>query len=322
MDTNLNTSQQVPEYVTAQTVKDDEIDLQEFFLVMWQNKSLVASITSFFTVLAVVFALYQPNIYQSQALLAPAEQGDNGGLGALAGQFGGLASLAGMNLGGGGAVDKTQLALEVLNSRKFASDFMQKHAILPDLMAAKEWQRDSNTLVYDDELYLKAENKWVRDVEPPTTPKPSMQEAYKKFKEVVITSTDKDSGMVTLSVEHVSPYVAQQWVNWLVTDINQTMKARDVIEADKSIEFLTQQIEQTKIADIRAVLYGLVEEQAKTIMFANVRSEYVFKTIDPAIVAEEKFKPKRALIAILGLLLGALLSVAVVLIKRFIKTAK
>lgn len=28
-------------------------------------------------------------------------------------------------------------------------------------------------------------------------------------------------------------------------------------------------------------------------MFANVRDEYVFKMIDPALVPEEKFKPKR-----------------------------
>lgn len=322
MDTNLKMNQQANEYVTAQNGKDDEIDLHAFFLILWQSKRIIAAITAFFTIAAVIFALYQPNIYQSQALLAPAEQGEAGGLGALAGQFGGLASLAGMNLGGGGAVDKTQLALEILNSRKFVSDFMQKHAVLPDLMAAKEWQRDTNTLIYDEDIYLQSENKWVREVEPPFKPEPSMQEAYKKFKEVVTTTTDTDTSMVTLSVEHLSPFIAQQWVSWLIADINQTMKERDVVEANKSIEFLTQQIEQTKIADIKAVLYGLVEEQAKTIMFANVRTEYVFKTIDPAIAAEEKFKPKRALIAILGMLLGAIFSLMVVLTRRFLRKTK
>ena len=49
----------------------------------------------------------------------------------------------------------------------------------------------------------------------------------------------------------------------------------------KSTEFLQQQLERTEIADIREVLYRLIEEQTKTIMFAEVRKEYVFKVIDP-----------------------------------------
>ncbi|WP_306462760.1 GNVR domain-containing protein, partial [Klebsiella pneumoniae] len=66
---------------------------------------------------------------------------------------------------------------------------------------------------------------------------------------------------------------------------------------------------------IRTVLYKLIEEQAKTIMFAEVRDEYVFKTIDPALAPEEKAKPKRALICVLGTLLGGMLGVAIVLVR-------
>lgn len=319
MDNNLKKAPQANQRIATQDLTDDEIDLYAFFLIIWKSKVLIMVITVCFTVAGVAYALYQPNIYQSQALLAPAEQGQSGGLGALSGQFGGLASLAGVNLGAGGEIDKTQLALEVLNSRKFISYFIQQHRVLPELMAAKTWERETNTLTYDEEIYLPSEKKWVREVEPPFKPEPSMQEAYKKFKEIVATTSDKDTGMVTLSVEHLSPHVAKQWVDWLIADINQTMKERDVLEADKSIKYLSEQIEQTKIADIRAVLYGLVEEQAKTIMFANVRTEYVFKTIDPAIASEEKYKPKRALIAVLGLLLGIMFGVVVVLTRNFLR---
>lgn len=50
-------------------------------------------------------------------------------------------------------------------------------------------------------------------------------------------------------------------------------------------------------------------------MFAEVRDEYVFKTIDPALAPEEKAKPKRALICVLGTLLGGMLGVAIVLVR-------
>lgn len=295
-------------------IADDEIDLRELFAVIWQGKWVIIAITALFAVASVFYAINQPNIYKSEALLAPAEEQQGGGLGALAGQFGGLASLAGVNLGGGSS-NKAQLAIEVLKSRQFTSDFIQKHNILPDLMAAESWNMQTNTVVYDSEIYDAENDKWVREVDAPFKPKPSMQEAYKEFSEILAASTDKESGMVKISIEHVSPYVAQQWVEWLIQDINKTMKQRDVLEALKSTEFLTQQLEQTKIADIRAVLYKLVEEQTKTIMFAKVRDEYVFKTIDAALVPEEKFKPKRALFVLLGFILGGMLSTGWVFIR-------
>ena len=300
-------------------IADDEIDLRELFTAIWHGKWIIIAITTLFAVASVFYAINQPNIYKSEALLAPAEQEQQGGLGALAGQFGGLASLAGVNLGSGGGVDKTQMALEVLKSRKFTSEFIQKHNILPELMAAKAWNRETNTIIYNEEVYDKAEKKWLREVKTPFKAEPSMQEAYKKFKKIVNTNKDKETGMVTIAIEHISPYIAQQWVNWLIQDINKTMKQRDVLEANKSTDFLTKQIQLTKIADIRAVLYKLVEEQTKTIMFANVRDEYVFKTIDPAIVPEQKLGPKRALICILGALLGGMLSGIFVLIRHYIK---
>lgn len=321
MNNNQANIKENNEYVQSHNIADDEIDLRELFSVIWQGKWLIIAITTLFAVASVVYAINQPNIYKSEALLAPAEQEGSGGLAGLAGQFGGLASLAGVNLGGGSS-NKAQLAIEVLKSRQFTSDFIQKHNILPDLMAAKTWDMQTNTVVYDSEMYDAQNNKWLREVEAPFKPEPSMQEAFKVFSKIISASTDKESGMVTVSVEHVSPSVAQQWVSWLIEDINKSMKERDVLEAIKSTDFLTQQLEQTRIADIRAVLYKLVEEQTKTIMFAKVRDEYVFKTIDAALVPEEKFKPKRALICVLGVLLGGMLSVMIVLIRHYVAKDK
>jgi len=292
----------------------DEIDLKELMLTIWAGKWIIIGVTFVFSVLSIIYALYQPNMYTSEALLAPVEQEQS--LGGLQGQLGGLASLAGINLGGG-ASNNTQLAIEILKSRQFASEFIQKHNILPDLMAADTWNLDNNTLVYDTDKYNVSEGKWVREVSPPFKSKPSMQEAYEVFSRLLSINQDIETGMVRLSAEHISASIAQQWVNWLVEDINQTMKTRDVTEAEKSTAFLTTQLEQTKLTDIREVLYKLVEEQTKTIMFANVRDEYVFKTIDPAMVPEEKSGPKRALIVVVATMLGGMLSVFIVLVRSF-----
>lgn len=300
-------------------VQDDEIDLRELFSVIWQGKWLIIAITAVFAIGAVIFAIKQPNIYKSEALLAPASEEQGGGLSALASQFGGLASLAGVNLGAKGSTDKTELAIQVLKSRQFTSDFIQRHNILADLMAAEKWDRDADKLIYDPKLYNEQTNTWVREAKVPFKPEPSMQEAYKVFSKMIAVNKAKETGMVTISVEHLSPAVAQQWVAWLIQDINKVMKDRDVAEANRSSEFLNKQIALTNVADIRTILYKLVEEQAKTIMFAEVRDEYVFKTIDPALIPEEKAKPKRALICVLGTLLGGILGVMLVLVRHFVR---
>ncbi|MEL4280067.1 Wzz/FepE/Etk N-terminal domain-containing protein [Shewanella mangrovisoli] len=313
---NPNTYQSDARFPQAQ---DDEIDLRELFSVIWKGKWLIIAITTVFAIASVVFAILQPNIYKSEALLAPASEEQGGGLSALASQFGGLASLAGVNLGGKGGTDKTQLAIEVLKSRQFTSDFITKHNILADLMAAKKWDRDSDKLIYDEDDYIESTQTWVRDIDPPYKPQPSMQEAYEEFSKIMSVSSDKETTMVTISVLHLSPNIAQQWVTWLIQDINKVMKERDVAEAHRSTEFLNKQIALTNVADIKTVLYKLIEEQAKTIMFAEVRDEYVFKTIDPALAPEEKAKPKRALICVLGTMLGGMLGMMLVLVRHFMK---
>ncbi|MFG7351458.1 Wzz/FepE/Etk N-terminal domain-containing protein [Shewanella oncorhynchi] len=300
-------------------VQDDEIDLRELFSVIWHGRWLIIAITAVFAIGAVIFAIKQPNIYKSEALLAPASEEQGGGLSALASQLGGLASLAGVNLGSKGGTDKTELAIEVLKSRQFTSDFIQRHNILADLMAAEKWDRDADKLIYDPELYNDETNIWVREAKAPFKPEPSIQEAFKVFSKIIAVNKAKETGMVTISVEHLSPVVAEQWVTWLIQDINKVMKDRDVAEANRSSEFLNKQIALTNVADIRTILYKLVEEQAKTIMFAEVRDEYVFKTIDPALIPEEKAKPKRALICVLGTMLGGMLGVILVLVRHFVR---
>ncbi|MCV5264094.1 hypothetical protein OFC55_41165, partial [Escherichia coli] len=77
-------------------------------------------------------------IYRADALLSPAESSNGGGLSKLAGQFGGLASLAGVNLGSSDS-SQTELAVQVMRSRKFIDSFVKNHDLLVPLMAAKDW---------------------------------------------------------------------------------------------------------------------------------------------------------------------------------------
>ena len=298
---------------------DDEIDLKELFMVLWSGKWLISAVTGLAAAISVVVALSLPNIYTATALLAPAES-SGGGLSGLMKQYGGLASLAGVSLPGGEEGSRAQLGMQLMKSRAFIGDFVERRDILPELMAVESWDAGSGDVVFDPESYDATSKTWVRDVEPPKAPAPSAQEAHKAFAEVLGVSEDKQTSYITVSIDHQSPVIAAQWVNWLVEDVNAAVKAQDVSEAEKSIEYLKQQIANTSLADLQAMFFELIQSQTETVMLAEVRPEYVFKTIDPAVIPEEKSKPSRALICVLGTLLGGMLGVVIVLIRHYARS--
>ncbi|MBT4330319.1 MAG: LPS O-antigen length regulator, partial [Gammaproteobacteria bacterium] len=102
-----------PYYPTGYDV-EDEISLVDLWRVLMARKWMIFWVTILFTLGAVGYALVAPEVYKAEAVLAPVKQESGGQMAALASQFGGLASLAGVNLGGGGG--STDEAIAILQS--------------------------------------------------------------------------------------------------------------------------------------------------------------------------------------------------------------
>ena len=299
----------------SEEVADEELDLHKLFRIIWHGKLVIIITMLIFTSFGIFYTLSLPDIYKSEVLLAPVSQ--DSGL-KIPGQLGGLAALAGVNLGGVRG-EKTELAIEILKSRQFIIRFIEKYDLFVPIMAAEGWNSNDNSLVINSDIYESDTKLWVREVKPPYNPKPSALETYEVFMESLEVTQDKASGMVTFSILHLSPFLAKDWASLLVTEINDEMRSIELTEAQDSISYLNQQIEQTSIADVRKMLFSLIEEQSKTIMLANVREEYIFKTVDPAIVPEKKIKPARALLVLLISFIGVVLSFTLVLLQRILK---
>ena len=297
---------------------DSEIDLKELVMVLWSGKWLISAVTGTAAIISLVFALSLPNTYTASALLAPAKSG--GGLPGVMKQYGGLASLAGVSFSGGDPDSRAQLGMQLMKSRAFIDDFIDRHDILPELMAVKSWNPVSGELIFDPEVYDAANETWATEVKSLKLMRPSAHRARKAFSAILTVAQDRDTQYITVSIEHRSPVVARNWVGWLVEDINAAVKAQDVAEAEKSIEYLKRQVAKTSLADLQVVFFELIQSQTETVMLAEVRPEYVFKTIDPAVVPEARSKPNRALICVLGTLLGGMLGVVIVLIRHYARS--
>ena len=294
---------------------DDQIDFGEIFAALWAGKKVVAGVSFIAGLLSVIISLSLPNVYTANALLSPAEQ-SSGGLSSLMSQYGGLASLAGLSLPSGGDASKAQLGIQLIQSRAFISDFVTRRELLPDLVAVDSWNVDTNKVTYDPDIYDNVKKVWTREIEAPFLPQPSDQEAFKEFIEILTVSEDPQTGFVSVSIKHQSPVIAARWLDWLIEDVNAAVKTQDVSEATRSIEYLKKQVANTPLADLQAMFFELIQSQTETVMLAEVRPEYVFKTIDPAVAPEEKSGPNRALICVAGTLLGGIVGSIFVLFRR------
>ena len=132
-----------------------------------------------------------------------------------------------------------------------------------------------------------------------------------------MVSEDKQSGLVSVSIEYYSPHIAKQWVDMYVVAINAHMQQRQMEKVTNNINYLQVQIEKTTISEMREVFYTIIEEQTKNKMVAQASPDYTFIVVSPSMVPEEKSQPQRALICILGTLLGGMLSVLYVLLMHY-----
>ncbi len=304
--------------MSEQFQADDEIDIKELWTNIWDGKWLIISIATVFVIASVLYALWLPNEYKSTVLLAPASSSSSSSLSKLAGQFGGLASLAGINIGSGGVEDKSILAMEIIKTWGFLETFIKDNNVEVEVFAAKGWSRTKNQLLIDSDIYDQSAQQWVRDFDAKKgqTAEPSSWELYEKIIDRINISQDKTSGLVNLSVEFYSPIIAKEWTDNLIKAINKHIQKQDRDDAVKNIKYLEEKILETNVTDMQSVFYQLIEEQTKTLMLAEVSDEYVFKTVSPAKIAEEKSKPKRVYIVLLGLILGSLLGVMWVFIRN------
>ena len=300
---------------------EDEIDLKEVFYVLLDGRWLIISLTSFVSIIGVIYSLLLPNIYESKALLVPVNP--SSGIAGALGNYSALAGLAGINLPSESDEGNYAKAIEKIGALSFFENSILVNINLQDLMAVKSWNSKTNTLVYDERIFNSISKTWVRKYSYPKQQIPSAQESFEEFKSKHLSiSENKKTGFITLSIRHKSPFLAKQWTELVVNEVNSYYRQKDKYESEKAVSYLNQQISMTGLSEIKEVLAQLLQEEIKKLTLVEANQFYVFDYIDPPAVMEEESDPNRFLIFILSFLFGLMLSVLLVLLRHYFFTKK
>lgn len=302
---------------TNKKVDADLIDLQEIWQAMWSFKYHIITFTAVFAIAAIFYALSLPDQYKAEALVAHAQDDDVSSLANMAGQLGGIASLAGFNLPSDS--NDTLVNIERLQSKSFLYDFIDRYDLKVSLLAAKGWDKNSKKLLIDSAKYNVNTQEWVRVVADGDSIVPTNFEAYEALRDIFMVEQDKVTGLLTVSIEFFDPDLAKKWVDLLIRELNLQMRELEIAEKQKSIDFMSRQLKKTDVTEMQNVFYQIIEEQTKAMLLAEVQQDFVFKVIDGAIVPEKKSGPKRAVICIIGTMLGGILSILCALLVFYTK---
>jgi hypothetical protein len=230
--------------------------------------------------------------------------------------------MAGINLPSVGSESNNDFIISYIKSRDFVKHLITFDDVLPNIMASKGYNMTTKSIIYDSEIYDLKTRKWVRKVKSSQSIIPSYLEAHKKYLEdIILIYEDDDSKFITLSVEHHSPIFAELFLNLIIDELNFYMKEKALNESDKAISFLKPEL-NTPIVELQSLVASQIASQLKIQMIANSRDEYFVKYIDPPFIPDKKYKPKRAIICILGTILGFILSVIFVVTTYFIRILK
>jgi uncharacterized protein involved in exopolysaccharide biosynthesis len=279
---------------------EGEIDLFELIRTLLQAWKTIVGITILCTGLAVAYALYAPEVFKAETLLAPAQEEKSGVSSALS-QFGGLAAMAGVSIPSDSNVEQV---VATLNSRKFLGSFINQNKLI-HVLFDEIWDADNQAWMVSS-----AEDE------------PTEQKAIESFKSCLSVDEDKQSGLITLSISWKDAQVAAQWANDLVKQLNEQLREQAIADSKKRVGYLEQELAKTTLRDMRAVLYNLLESEKQKAMLANVNEDFALEVIDPAVAPEIREKPKRKLVVAFGGVCGGFLGIFAVFLAQFLRKLK
>jgi uncharacterized protein involved in exopolysaccharide biosynthesis len=274
----------------------DELSLRDIGRIIFDGRRWVIAFIVVTTIASSSWALLSTSIYRSAAVLVPVNADRTaGGASAALGNLGGLASLAGINIGSQNS--KLEEALTVLRSREFIERFISDRNLLPELFPRKWDSRAQNWRV-------------------PASRVPTLWKGYKYFvKSILNIDADKKTGLVTVNIDWKDRSEAADWANEVVDRVNSEMRERALHDAVLSTQYLEKEREGTQFVETREAINRLIEGEIRQKMLASVTKEYVFRVVDRALPADidDILRPKRWLFVLLGVIGGALAGSMIVL---------
>jgi uncharacterized protein involved in exopolysaccharide biosynthesis len=300
---NINVNNQI-------CYEEDEIDLRELFATIWKYKLFLVIFTFFVALGALVYTLSKPNEYKVFTILAPQGEQKSISLGGL----GALASIAGVNIGSSGVTPDVAFKT-LIDDYEFMKNFIKNNGFDEDIVNKKLEKSYIFAFNYDG-VY-----KFFSPNSDEDNKKIGFYEIYKMFKSRFLVSTDKKTGLITISFTHPSRYFAYDVLTQFLKDATKYLVNRNLEDINLQISRYQKELEKTNNIELKSELAKLISNLIKQKVYINSSKYYKVKVItDPYIPdVKDKVKPKRGLIVIVAFITSIILGIFIIFFIEFIR---
>ena len=240
-----------------------------------------------------------PNLYTSHSILEVVDaQDQSSAMSSLSNQFGGIASLAGINLNSSSPGSKNFWVIERIKSKEFSDHISKLPTIKESLFALEYYDSESKKLIFDESKYK--DSQWQMDDEGRSTE----MEFFSRVQGSLYIDKNTETGFIELSFTHQSPVFAAHFLNSIISEINQQTRSEQKKKAESSLSYLRTILTTTPIKEIKDSMSALIENQTKVLMLADLDEYFILKPIDPPFEPEQKSTPSRMVICLIGFFVG------------------
>lgn len=274
---------------------DKDINLRKILRIVFSEKIKIVFITLFISVAAFIYILNEENIYMSSAKLFNKSEIETQGLNSST-------ISAFLNVGDGSG-NSSEYALSKLHSRDFFSILIEDKDVLKNLFAAESISNQKIT--YDEsKLKLISKNEYF-------------EKAFDKYKKLFQVNKNRSSGLITLSVKHVSPIFAKDFLELIIKKINIEISLEDSVESTNSIFYLESSYASYNNITTKQSITKLIEKNLEKKVLSEINNEnYIFKIVEKPFVPEEKIYPARTSFMIVSFILSFLFSIILIISKH------
>jgi len=296
-------------------IEEDEIDLRELFATIRKYKIFIIIFVFIVTSFAIIYALSQPNKYKVYTILAPQEQQKSISLGGL----GALASMAGINVGGSSGVTPDVAFQNLLKNYPFMKSFITKNKFDKKILSG-ELEKDYVFAFNYDGIYRFFHSKNKKENEKIDF----YLKIYKPFVKMFNISTDKKTGLITVSVTHPNRFFAYEVLNKFLEDGTKYLVNKNLQDINAQIRKYQKELANTNNLELKAELAKLISSLIKQKVYINTSKYYKVKVVTDPFIPDVKDKagPKRALIVIVAFITSFILAIFLVFFIEFIKSSK
>jgi hypothetical protein len=294
---------------------DYEIDLKLSFLRLWRAKLFILFVSFVFVLFASVRLQTSDRQYTITQKLTPVTQSEQQK--SPFSQFGGLASLAGINVAP--ASDDFNIYKELMTSVEVSRFIIRNKDLIKEIYAS-EWDSSKNSFSKPPISNVKRHiNKFKRLLtgnneviyQPPNARRLSMY-IYKNL----FVETDADTGFLTIQAETPKPDMMLSLIQEVTKATDNIMRQRYINFSLEPLDFYKEKLRVSRSREHREALAELIMIEEQKLMLASRGKYFTAEPFIDPVISLYPTSPKPKLALTVALIFGLFIGSGIVLVRH------